>query len=138
MNVVIGIYRNLLQISYNAAARMNKSKSFSFKIIHYILIVLNCGSRFVFFHNLTLYKNISKLSTYFIYIFTANSTRRGCYMVVNQNKSSPHYTMCGAISNCNDITCVLTRTNGYLLFDLIGLITQEEDDKFFLECTFKI
>ena len=52
-------------------------------------------------------------------------------VVLNQNKSSPHYTMCGAISNCNDITCVLTRTNGYLLFDLIGLITQEEDDKFF-------
>ena len=66
--VVIGIYRNLLQISYNAAARMNKSKSFSFKIIHYILIVLNCGSRFVSFHNLTLYKNISKLLTLFIYL----------------------------------------------------------------------
>ena len=65
--VVIGIYRNLLQIS-NTAARMNKVKSFSFKIIHYILIVLNCGSRFVSFHNLTLYKNISKLLTLFIYL----------------------------------------------------------------------
>ena len=51
-------------------------------------------------------------------------------VVVNQNKSSPHYTtMCGAIIAMT--SHVLTRTNGYLLFDLIGLITQEEDDKNF-------